>query len=96
VTGAGIAELLARLAALTRERLEATDAPIITRARHREAVDEACETLTNFLQAQEAGVELALLAEDVRLAARALGRVTGAVGVEEILDAIFASFCLGK
>ena len=37
-----------------------------------------------------------LLAEDLRLAARALGRITGRVDVEDILDAVFASFCIGK
>ena len=40
--------------------------------------------------------ELALLAEDLRLAARAIGRITGAVGVEDVLDRIFATFCIGK
>ncbi|MCH7630421.1 MAG: hypothetical protein IIC07_00815, partial [Proteobacteria bacterium] len=38
----------------------------------------------------------AILAEDIRLAARALGRVTGRVGVEDILDKIFSRFCIGK
>jgi tRNA modification GTPase len=37
-----------------------------------------------------------LLAEDLRSAARALGRITGRVDVEDILDVVFASFCIGK
>ena len=43
-----------------------------------------------------AGAELALLAEDLRLAAGAIGGITGAVGVEDVLDRIFATFCIGK
>ncbi|HEX6110908.1 MAG TPA: hypothetical protein VFZ10_01285 [Geminicoccaceae bacterium] len=43
-----------------------------------------------------AGTELALLAEDLRLAARALGLITGKVSVEDLLDRIFAEFCIGK
>ena len=39
---------------------------------------------------------LALLAEDLRLAARAVGGITGAIGVEDLLDRIFATFCIGK
>ena len=42
------------------------------------------------------GAELALLAEDLRLAAKAIGGITGAVGVEDVLDRIFATFCIGK
>jgi tRNA modification GTPase len=40
--------------------------------------------------------DLGLLAEEVRLAARAIGRITGAFGVEDILDRVFATFCIGK
>jgi tRNA modification GTPase len=36
------------------------------------------------------------MAEDLRLAARALGRITGRVGVEDVLDLVFAEFCIGK
>ena len=55
----------------------------------------ALEALERFRQA--AGeAELALLAEDLRLAARALGRLTGRVGVDDVLDLIFAEFCIGK
>jgi tRNA modification GTPase len=67
---------------------------LLTRSRHRAALTEALEALERFGWAQQG--ELALLAEDLRLAARALGRITGRVGVDDILDRIFAEFCIGK
>ena len=63
-----------------------------TRLRHRLAL-EAC--LTALDRVAEAGLP-ELQAEDVRLASQALGRLTGRVDVEEVLDRIFADFCIGK
>jgi tRNA modification GTPase len=97
-TGEGVAELLARLAEAAGRLVSAGDEPVITRARHREALAEAEAALGRFRRGM-AGVEaleLALLAEELRFAAGALGRITGRVGVEEVLDRIFATFCLGK
>ena len=65
---------------------------IITRARYREALNECLYNLRNF----NFDKEIELSAEDVRLAARALGKITGRFEVEEILDKIFGSFCIGK
>jgi tRNA modification GTPase len=64
----------------------------LTRARHRAALLAATERLDGALSAPWPE----LRAEDLRLAMRALGRITGAVGVEDILDAIFSQFCIGK
>ena len=92
LTGAGMEGLREVLAGIAREMTQAGGAPPLTRARHRAALVEAVARL------QAAGVaELAeLRAEDLRLALRAVGRVTGAVGVEEILDSVFRQFCIGK
>jgi len=92
-TGAGV-ELL--LEALTDRiaRLCGTDEAILSRARHTEAVVRAIAHLEAALRGLAVSPELA--AEDVRLAARALGGITGAVGVEDVLNAIFSSFCIGK
>ena len=60
--------------------------------RHRLALQECRDALQRFQDA--AMVDLA--AEDLRLAARAMGRITGRVGVEDILDRIFSKFCIGK
>lgn len=67
------------------------DAPI-TRPRHRRALEDCCEAL---VRAQAADLP-ELAAEDLRLALRALGRITGAVDVEDLLDVVFNDFCIGK
>ncbi len=74
--------------------LSGTDFPSATRLRHQERLVEARDRLAAAVSALEAGAELA--AEDVRLAARALERVTGRVGAEEVLGRVFSSFCIGK
>lgn len=92
-TGEGFEEFLA---ALTRSviSLGRADDALLTRARHTEAVARAVA----HLEAARAGLAVSpeLAAEDVRLAARSLGGITGAVGVEDVLGAIFSSFCIGK
>ena len=91
-TGEGITALLDRLAAAVRERIGLSGQPVITRARHREALAQCLSALRRMQQA--ALPELA--AEDLRLAVRALGRITGQVDVEDLLDVIFRDFCIGK
>lgn len=68
------------------------EAPSLTRARHRDALDQCHDHLTRALSAPLPE----LMAEDVRLALRALGRITGRVDVEDLLDVIFRDFCIGK
>ena len=92
-TGAGLPDLLKRLeqsAAAVME--EGAGAPPLTRARHREALQECHEALGRALGAPE----VALAAEDLRLALRALGRITGTVRIDELLDVIFRDFCIDK
>ena len=67
-------------------------APLLTRARHRAGVQEAQQSLAAALEQQWPE----LRGEEIRLAMRALGRITGLVGVEDVLDAIFGQFCIGK
>ena len=69
----------------------------ITRSRHRARLRECVHHLSAFAEAaaSETGRH-EVAAEELRLAARALGRVTGAVDVEELLDVIFSDFCIGK
>ena len=93
-TGQGIDALLALITARVAERLEPGEAPAITRARHRAAVAEAVAGLDRALAPLPLPAELR--AEDLRLALRALGRVVGAVDVEDLLDVIFFEFCIGK
>jgi tRNA modification GTPase len=91
-TGAGLDALRKRLLAEAEARMEAGASPAITRARHRAALSECAASLE---RAHAAGSP-ELIAEDVRLAARALGRITGRVDVEDLLDVIFREFCIGK
>lgn len=85
--------LIARLAERAVADLGGAEPPAATRQRHRELLGEALERLDSALAHGEAP-ELA--AEDVRLAARALDRITGRIHPEDVLDRVFASFCIGK
>lgn len=77
--------------------VEGTEGAVITRARHRRHVEAASEALTRFEHLSDQGyMALDLAAEELRLAASELGRVTGAIDVENILDVLFADFCIGK
>jgi tRNA modification GTPase len=92
LTGHGIAALLARLTAIVSDRFAVGAAPVLTRARHRSALEDCVASLDRALAAPLPE----LVAEDVRLAIRALGRITGRVDVEDVLDVIFREFCIGK
>ncbi|WP_229428531.1 tRNA uridine-5-carboxymethylaminomethyl(34) synthesis GTPase MnmE [Microvirga pudoricolor] len=96
LTGEGMGELLEHLKrdaeALTGEGADA----IITRDRHRWALEEASGAFHRALSSLKAGDGLELATEDVRLGVRALGKVTGRVDVEHVLDRLFAGFCIGK
>jgi tRNA modification GTPase len=92
-SGDGFSQLLAALTALVEKRLETKDeSPALTRPRHRHALNEALASLRHAQGAKEPE----LFAEDLRLAVRAIGRITGEVDVEEILDSVFRDFCIGK
>jgi tRNA modification GTPase len=91
LTGEGIDKLLTLLS----ERVAQTyriEAPVLTRARHRQALEEAVASLRRSFSAALPE----LRAEDLRLALCSLGRITGAVDVEDLLDVIFRDFCIGK
>jgi len=75
------------------EALAGGDPPAATRLRHRDLLNEAAQRLRHALAEDEA---LELAAEDVRLAARALDRITGRIDPDEVLGRIFATFCIGK
>lgn len=92
-SGAGLPELLARIEGSAEALMqEGAGAPPLTRARHREALLECQAALGRALVAPE----VALAAEDLRLAMRAIGRITGTVRIDELLDVIFRDFCIGK
>mmetsp|Transcript_6906 Transcript_6906/g.9744 ORF Transcript_6906/g.9744 Transcript_6906/m.9744 type:complete len:672 (-) Transcript_6906:47-2062(-) len=75
----------------------ATEGALITRARHRQHVKDAVDALHRFDSLSKQGyMALDMAAEELRLAASELGRITGAVDVEDVLDVLFSDFCIGK
>ncbi|MCP1547656.1 MULTISPECIES: tRNA uridine-5-carboxymethylaminomethyl(34) synthesis GTPase MnmE [Methylorubrum] len=94
VTGAGLDALLDAIQAAAQTALGQGDA-LVTRERHREALSRAADHLDRVATAS-VGFPPELMAEDLRLAVRALGEVGGHVGVEELLDRLFSGFCIGK
>ena len=68
---------------------------MVTRERHRRTLQDALTALRRALVPDLSSRE-DLLAEELRLAARALGRLTGRVDVDDVLDVIFRDFCIGK
>lgn len=96
-TGAGLPELEAALAAAIKSMLEesAGEGALITRERHRRHLEQCVAHLERFL-GQHGRLPMDAAAEELRLAALELGRITGRVDVEELLDVIFRDFCIGK
>ncbi|HXJ00181.1 MAG TPA: tRNA uridine-5-carboxymethylaminomethyl(34) synthesis GTPase MnmE [Micropepsaceae bacterium] len=91
-SGEGLGDLVKTLALAAASRLERGEAPALTRARHRKALEEAEAALSAALETREP--ELA--AEHVRIALQAIGRITGRVDLDELLDVVFRDFCIGK
>lgn len=94
-TGVGIDRLLSLLQIRAETAFAAGEGILITRERHRAALEDTLACLDRALAGDAEGAT-ELVAEDLRLAARALGRITGEVDVEDVLDRLFAGFCIGK
>jgi len=95
VTGGGMDALLAALTAFAQNYFSATEPALVTRARHRRALEDTVAALDRALAERASGRE-ELIVEELRAAATTLGRLTGRVDVEDILDVIFRDFCIGK
>ena len=91
-TGEGLDDLMAALIEKIKMLIGQRETPVLTRARHRAALEECLAALEKSLSAPLPE----LMAEDLRLAVRALGRITGRVDVEDLLDVIFKDLCIGK
>lgn len=98
VTGEGLPALRERLAALAFARLSATadPGPVLTRERHRAALARAREEVRRFADARRAGLEAVVAATHLRAAVTALEDVIGLVTPDDVLDRVFATFCVGK
>ncbi len=93
-TGAGIPDLVTALGEMVRQTAEGSEAPALTQLRHRQQIEICLSALDEVPRAAEIEPELA--AEQLRLAADALGRITGRIDPEDVLDRVFARFCIGK
>jgi tRNA modification GTPase len=93
LSGEGLETLASAIEARARAQLGDGANSLIVRERHRRALEQAVESIDSILAGGEA---LELEAEELRRASAALGRIVGAVDVEEILDAVFSRFCIGK
>ena len=94
-TGQGIDRLVDVLTSLAKRSMAYGDAPALTRARHRDALQDVVAALAR-IEEDIGSPELALTAENLRVAKDAIGRITGKVSVDELLDKIFSEFCIGK
>ncbi|WP_457798496.1 tRNA uridine-5-carboxymethylaminomethyl(34) synthesis GTPase MnmE [Methylocystis sp. S23] len=92
-TGAGVDGLLKEVAERAKARLGDGASALLIRERHRAAVASAAASVESALALEK---DLEFIAEDLRSAARALGRIVGAVDVEHVLDVVFSRFCIGK
>jgi len=90
----GLGELIDELAARAAAGMDAGEPAVVTRARQRIELETCRDALHSFLSGD--AIELELRAEDLRVAAHALGRLSGRVDVEDVLDRIFGDFCIGK
>ncbi len=96
VSPGGVDELKRVLSEKVAADLSSAASAVITRRRHQEHLVDALEQLDRARQHLEGGFGAELVSEDLRLASRALGQITGRVDVEDLLDKIFSDFCIGK
>jgi tRNA modification GTPase len=94
VTGEGLDRLVAEIAQRAAGVVGSGAEPALTRARYRQSLESARQEIAAFLEGDVDAIELR--AEDVRRAAHAIGRITGRVDVEDVLDQVFSRFCIGK
>ncbi len=95
-TGQGVDALIDALAARVQSLAGLTEPPAFTRERHRAALSAGHAALEHFLAGGNAPDSIECRAEDLRAAAQSLGSIAGRIGVEELFDTIFSSFCIGK
>ena len=98
LTGAGLSELREELVGSMFTVLGSTmgDDPIVTRARHRVALETALAEVGEFASTRAAGIETAVAATHLRAAVSALESLVGLVTPEDVLDRVFSNFCVGK
>ena len=94
LTGDGLPALVSALGAIVRGAAGSDESPAITQLRHRQQIEACLAALSGISVTGETDTELA--AEQLRIAADALGRIVGRIDPEDVLDQVFARFCIGK
>lgn len=94
--GSGLEQFLGKLKELAQSKMGGVEPAIVTRVRHRKAMEESVSRLQDGIGGLAEGREPEIIAEDVRAAVRALGRITGEVDIEDLLEIVFRDFCIGK
>ena len=92
----GLDKLLDGLKKIASKRMVGQEPPVITRTRHRETLQSCLNSIKSAKTALLLGEEPEIVAEELRAATKSLGRVVGAVDVEDLLDVVFGDFCIGK
>ena len=92
LTGKGLDAVLDAIKKRVSDELSLKENPALTQIRHRESLTECAEALSRALTAPQTDLKT----EDLRLASRALGKITGQITVDEVLDIVFKEFCIGK
>ncbi|KAJ4472020.1 tRNA modification GTPase TrmE [Lentinula aciculospora] len=98
-TGQGTLSFLSQFAEMLKQKYDTSDtqgttATLITHARHRTHLTSASQFIESFLQYSSRDIVLG--AEELRYAAQAVGKISGVIDVEDVLDAVFRDFCIGK
>lgn len=96
MTGKGLDMLRSRLLALATDEYDPQQDLIVTNARHYEALNQASDSLERLIEGLYSGVSADFLAQDLREATHHLGTITGTVTSDELLQTIFARYCIGK
>ncbi len=95
-TGEGLDRLESSISGFVSQRAASVEAPVITRARHREKLTRGLAALKAARDALDQDLGFELVAEDLRLAIREMQSIVGEIGVEDVLGAVFSRFCIGK
>lgn len=95
-TEEGLTDVVSRMAEVAREKMDVSGTPVISRVRHRVALFDSVKSVERGLVGLKGGIEPEIIAEELRVASDDLGRISGRVGVEDLLDVVFRDFCIGK
>lgn len=91
-SGVGLDQLMEKIKGNIVDQLAPSELPLITRERHRQAISSAAQHLEMYSSHKD----LVLAAEDLRMAAKMLGQITGHIKIDDVLDQLFSKFCIGK